>query len=139
MKGFTYSVLGTLYSVLFTAATALCQTPSIVGSWHGTSTCVDKVQFPACHDEEVIYDVREQPPDSVVLRADKIVNGVREFMGEFTFGATAPEQWATEADVPRGRLRIELAVQGDSLHGRLLDLPNGTQVRRMELRRRSPG
>jgi hypothetical protein len=114
------------------------QTGSIVGSWQGTSTCVDKVQFPACNDEQVIYDVSAQSPgaDSVLIRADKIVNGSREFMGEFTFVRGAGNQWSTEFQGGRNPDRWELSVQGDTLTGRLLDLPSGSVVRRVSLRRR---
>ena len=34
------------------ATPAHAQESPILGSWHGTSTCVDKVKFPACNDEE---------------------------------------------------------------------------------------
>ncbi len=34
---------------------ALAQESPILGSWHGTSTCVDKVKFPGCTDEEIIW------------------------------------------------------------------------------------
>ena len=63
------------------------QAVDILGSWRGTSTCVDKVHYPSCKDEQVIYDVRRKgsAPDTVTLRADKLVNGVSEFMAEFDF------------------------------------------------------
>ena len=114
------------------------QTGSLVGSWQGTSTCVDKVQFPACNDEQVIYDVRAQPgtADSVLIRADKIVNGSREFMSEFTFGRGAGDQWSAEFQGGRGAGRWELSVKGDTLTGRLLALPSASVVRRVSLRRR---
>jgi len=117
------------------------QTGSIVDSWQGTSTCVDKVQFPACNDEQVIYDVSAQPgtADSVLIRADKIVNGSREFMGEFTFVRGAGDQWWAEFQGGRGTGRWELSVQGDTLTGRLLALPSGSVVRRVSLRRRLGG
>src|SRR4051812_41741362 len=66
------------------AALLFFQASGLVGSWRGTSTCVDRVHFPNCHDEEVIFDVvaRDSTGDTVTVRADKIVQGHREFMGE---------------------------------------------------------
>jgi len=66
------------------------QEVDIVGSWRGTSLCVDKEHFPACRDEQVIYDARPKGSarDTVTIRADKIVNGGREFMAEFDFSRT---------------------------------------------------
>ena len=53
---------------------------SILGTWRGTSTCVDKVAFPACHDEVVIYEIRSHltAADSVIVRADKVVKATQK-------------------------------------------------------------
>src|SRR4051812_31192266 len=58
----------------------------ILGTWHGTSTCIDKKTDTSCHDEEVIYDVDSagSPRGPVRMSADKVVNGVRDNMGVFT-------------------------------------------------------
>ena len=114
---------------------AWAQQSSIVGSWHGTSTCADKVKFPACNDEEVIYDVTAVGQDSVNVRADKIVNGQREFMGEFQFGQATDGSWIAEAETPRYHLRFVITVEGDVMTGRLMRLPDQALSRRMALRR----
>ncbi len=49
----------------------------IVGTWRGTSACVDRQAALACTDEEVIYEIVVSPgrPDSVTVTADKVVDG----------------------------------------------------------------
>lgn len=107
------------------------QLPDLVGSWRGTSTCVDKAHYPACNDEHVIYDARQKgsAPDTVTLRADKVANGVREFMGEFDFHRAPDSTWVAEVQSPRGRIRIVLWVRADHLTGFLADEPAGRRVR----------
>ena len=119
-------------------AAAAAQTPTtadILGTWRGTSICVDKATFPACHDEEVVYEVRPaaQSPDSVLLRADKIVNGVREFMGELGFGRGPGGEWSSVFQSPRSRGRWTVRVEGGRLSGALIELPSGRQVREVSL------
>src|SRR5882762_3155931 len=81
------------------------QAVDILGSWRGTSLCVDKVHFPACKDEQVIYDVQRKgsSSDTVTLRADKVVNGVREFMGAFDFSREPDSAWVAKYENPRVR------------------------------------
>jgi hypothetical protein len=127
-----------LFAVTYPATAAAQDTTraGIIGTWQGTSTCVDKVAFPACHDEQVIYEVRAaQPPDSVILRADKIVNGIREPMGELVFGRQPSGAWSSEFQTPRVRGRWTLTVEGTHMSGGLVDLPSGRQVRAVSLQR----
>jgi hypothetical protein len=113
------------------------QDVNIVGSWRGTSTCVDKAQFPACKDEQVVYDVRQQGSarDTVTIRADKVVNGVREFMGEFDFHRAPANTWVAEFQNPRVRIRIVLRVRAGHMAGVLTDEPSGRRVRDLALDR----
>lgn len=116
------------------AARAQSVTSQIVGEWHGTSTCVDKARHPACNDEVVIYDVRALArTDSVTLRADKVVNGVRDFMGEFHFGRDSTGTWVADFRNPRVHLRITIVVTGTSMTGQVVDVPSGEVGRRMSL------
>lgn len=121
------------------AAQAATQS-SVLGTWQGTSLCTDKVAFPACHDEEVIYVVRPAPqsPDSVILRADKVVNGSREFMGELGFGRGPGGAWSSALETPRYHGRWTLRVEGTRMAGTLVDVPSGRQIRAVSLRRSSP-
>jgi len=123
------ALVGTVIALFWVPARP--QHPDLVGSWRGTSTCVDKVHFPACKDEHVVYDVQPKggAPDTVTLRADKVVNGVREFMGEFDFHRAPDSTWVAEYENPRVRIRIVLRVQGDHLTGVLTDEPAGQRVR----------
>jgi len=138
------TALGRPISALLLLATvafaAPSQTPDLVGSWRGTSICVDKEHFPACNDEQVIYDATAIPGarDSVTLRADKIVNGARDFMGEFTFGRHADSTWIGEWHGPRTSVRITLRVTGTHLNGTLVDGASGRTVRRLTLERVPP-
>ena len=111
------------------------QSPSqaIVGTWHGTSLCVDKQVDRACHDEEVVYvvDSAAGPRGPVRWQADKIVNGARESMGvsRLTYDSTG-QHWLVDITA-RFRGRWTLAVHGDSLVGDLSELPAHRLVRRI--------
>ena len=123
--------------VLFLTWTpAYAQDAEIVGSWRGTSICVDKANFPACNDEQVIYDVRRKGSgrDTVTLRADKVVNGVREFMAEFDFHR-ADSTWVAEYQGARVRIQIVLRVRAGHMTGVLTDEPSGRRVRDLTLER----
>jgi len=39
--------------------------------------------------------------DTVTLRADKVINGAREFMGEFDFARAPDSSWVAEYQNPR--------------------------------------
>ncbi len=119
------------------ALVLLMQHPGLVGSWRGTSLCADKVHWPACHDEQVIYDARPSPTssDSVLLRADKIVNGVRDFMAEMTFGPAPDGSWIAEFKAGQTNVRVVLTIAGTHLRGTLVDVPSGRTVRNLALER----
>ena len=114
----------------------LAQSP-IIGTWRGTSTCADKVAFPSCHDEVVVYDVLALDPasDSVKVRADKMVGGAREFMGELLFGQDSSGGWLAEVHTARYHDRWTLTIEDDRMSGTLVDLPSGRVVRHLALRR----
>lgn len=123
--------------VLIAWASAAPQAVDIVGSWRGTSLCVDKTHFPACHDEQVIYDVRGKGSvrDTVTVRADKVVNGVREFMAEFDFHLVADGSWVADYQTARVHFQIALRVRGAHMTGSLTDEPTGRRVRAISLER----
>lgn len=130
-------------SALVALALALCassvhaQAAAIVGSWRGTSTCMDMEHWPACHNEQVIYDVRSGPgtPDTVTLRADKVVNGAREFMGESDFSFAPDSTWVSEYQAGSSRARVVLRIAGTHMTGTLVDVPSGRTVRQLALDR----
>jgi hypothetical protein len=53
----------------------------IAGTWRGRSVCV--THAPACHNEDVIYYIKEMPDrvDVVHIQADKLVDGQAVTMG----------------------------------------------------------
>ena len=130
------ALLGVLALVVVTASGVVAQT-RLVGTWQGTSTCADKVAFPACNDEVVIYVI--QPvgarADSITVKADKIVNGAREYMGDLQFGRAGEGTWEAEIQTARYHDRWTLTVEGDHITGTLVDLPSGRLVRNVSLRR----
>ena len=76
----------------------------IVGTWSGSSVCVDRQAAPACNDEQVVYEINASPgkPNTVTAKADKVVDGKRVSMGvlEFTHD-TRSSSWTSELDTPR--------------------------------------
>lgn len=113
------------------------QAAELVGTWRGASTCTDRVHFPACNDEVVVYDVRPlgEAGDSVTLRADKLVHGSREFMYQFDFARGPGGEWTAEFQTPRAHGRWVLQLSGGRLTGRLVDIPSGRMVRQVALER----
>jgi hypothetical protein len=107
------------------------QTPAIVGTWRGTSICADREHYPACNDEQVIYEARVSPtsPDTVIIRADKLVGGNRESMGEYAFTLQEDGSWTSEVRTPGLHLLIRLHLAGERLTGTLTDLASGYRVR----------
>src|SRR4051794_31932472 len=76
---------------------------TIVGTWRGSSVCVDRQAAPACNDETVVYDIVAVPGSSpkVTVKADKIVNGERVRMGDLDFTPEPGGGWSTEIETPR--------------------------------------
>lgn len=66
---------------------SLCQQKDnngIAGIWKGTSLC--QVKNSPCHDEVVVYHISKAGTDSTYsVRANKVVNGTEEEMGELNF------------------------------------------------------
>lgn len=130
------ALLSALALVLVQVSVSVAQSP-ILGTWQGTSTCVDKVAYPACKDEVVVYVI--QPlgagADSVTVQADKIVNGARISMGDLQFGRAGEGTWLAEFQTARYHDRWTLTLEGDRMTGTLVDLPSGRLVRNLTLRR----
>jgi hypothetical protein len=110
---------------------------NIVGTWRGTSTCVNREAAPACNDEQVVYEITaiSGEPEKVTVKADKIVDGKRVPIGAMDFTREGEGVWGTEFQTPRLRARWQLAVAGTSMNGTMMLLPSKTVVRRMEFKR----
>jgi hypothetical protein len=112
---------------------------ALVGSWRGTSLCVNREAAPACNDEQVVYDIVATPgeADAITVKADKIVNGRREPMGDLIFhpDATTPGRYVSEIGTPPMSSLWFMSVRGDAISGGLIRLPSKTAIRALELRR----
>jgi hypothetical protein len=110
----------------------------IVGTWSGSSVCVDRQAAPACNDEQVVYEINASPgkPNMVTAKADKVVDGKRVSMGilEFTHDAKSGS-WTSEFDTPRFHALCRLTVNGAMLTGALTLLPSKAVVRKIDLRK----
>jgi hypothetical protein len=128
-----YLTLSLLLSHLPIQSTAV-----IVGSWQGTSTCVNLQAAPACRNENVIYVVRRSPDKSgvVILAADKIVSGKHVPMGNLEFAYSGVEKcWRSEFKTPGAHGVWCFVVRFDSLTGTLRELPGNTVVREVRVRK----
>jgi hypothetical protein len=124
-------------------AAAAAQPPreALVGSWRGTSLCTNRQAAPACADEQVIYDISAPAgaADTLMVKADKIVNGQREPMGDITFHPDpASSRWVSEISTPRVHAMWHLTLKNGVLAGGLFLLPDSTAIRVIELRRDPP-
>ena len=111
----------------------------ILGTWRGTSICADPQVDRACRDEEVVYDIDSAagPSGPVRMRADKVVGGVRQAMGELRLRYdSTTDTWSAEV-VTRFRSRWSFAPRGDVMAGALAELPSQRLVRRVTVRRAS--
>ncbi len=109
----------------------------LLGTWRGTSVCTDRALTPACKDEVVVYEFTAGPnPGSVHWKADKVVGGERQTMGEFDLTwAEDRTCWAAEYQSPRMRTAWCLRVDGKHLTGTGRLLPGNGTVRRIDARK----
>lgn len=136
--GWAFSLLMVAGCVLRASALSDDHKPSeLIGTWRGTSTCSDRIAAPACRDEVVVYDFTAGPkPETVHWKADKLVNGQREPMGEMDLAYDAQEKcWASESSSPRVRVVWCVAVDGAHLTGTGRLLPGKEIVRRIDARK----
>lgn len=129
-----------LLSMLVAGAASAAGTGDLshfLGTWRGTSTCVNRQVAPACNDETVVYEVeRSDKPQTAIVKADKIVDGKRLPMGDLEFVYNAKEGcWHGEFTTPRAQGVWCLVVDGTNLTGSLRVLPENAEVRKVELKR----
>jgi len=122
---------------LVISAVLLSDMSAFVGTWRGTSTCVNRTFAPACKDEVVVYEVaRTEKPEIAHLKAYKIVQGEKGLMGEsdFTFDAKRG-CWASEFRNDKVHIVQCLTIDAKTMTGTLSDVPTGTKIREMALTR----
>jgi hypothetical protein len=123
-----YPVLALLLSIGL-SVTALSAEDSPVGVWRGESLCT--AGHPSCHDEKVVYYIEAIPdkPDSMLVRADKIVDGKAITMGSGPWQYDRAKQtlsWQSEQ-----RLWF-LTIKGKRIEG-TLTIPENVVIRRVTL------
>ena len=106
---------------------------SPAGVWRGESLCAGG--HPSCHDEKVVYYIEAIPdkPDSMFIRADKIVDGKAITMGSGPWQYDRAKQtlsWQSEQ-----RLWL-LTINGKRIEGTLTVSGNDV-VRRVTLKKDS--
>jgi hypothetical protein len=109
----------------------------LLGTWRGSSVCTDRVAAPACRDEVVVYEFSAGvKPGSVLWKADKLVDGKREPMGEFDLAYDERDAcWRGEFQSPRVRIVWCVVVKGDTLSGSGWLLPGKQTVRTIDAKR----
>jgi hypothetical protein len=117
--------------------TAAVTPAQLAGTWRGTSVCTDRVAAPACQDETVVYEFTAGSRSGTVhWTADKIVNGVRDRMGEFDLEYDRTEAcWKAEFGSPRTTLVWRLSVDGGHLSGTARRVPGNETVRKIDARK----
>jgi len=119
-------------AALVAAGGAAAPKAEILGTWSGASVCVKSPDFPSCTDEVVVYEVRDLPdkPGSVLMQADKIVNGERGNMGdlELTYAA-ADGAWTCEIATPHAHALWSFTVSATKMTGTLVELPSRKRIR----------
>lgn len=107
-----------------------------LGTWRGTSTCVNREIAPACNDETVVYEVRpSETPNAALLKADKIVDGQRVPMGELEFAYSKKYGcWRSEFTSPRVHGVWCLVIEGRAMTGSLRVLPQNADVRKVQVK-----
>jgi hypothetical protein len=142
-----HAALATL-TLLILAAHCLARTPAaseqragdgskLVGNWTGESLCVGSAR-PACRDERVVYHIAAPPDETgkVTLRADKIVDGKPEPMGELDLKYDALKGTLIGEFTIHGTHGVwEYTVKGDTMEGTLTILPDKSIVRRVKVQK----
>ena len=141
MNNIVFGVMLALASLALDQSGAKAPEPAqLIGTWQGTSVCTDRVAAPACADERVVYEFSAGPKAGTVhWKADKIVNGKREPMGEMDLVYdTAESCWKVEYAGPRVTSVWRLTVAGNHLTGTARVLPGNERIRQIDLRRVEP-
>jgi hypothetical protein len=109
----------------------------IIGTWRGTSSCVDRVAAPGCNDETLVYEMTAGSTTGVVhQKGYKVVNGQNDLMGEMDFTYSDTDKcWASDFKSPRTTIRWCLSVVNGVMSGSAWQLPGKQQIRKVDAKR----
>lgn len=106
-----------LFSLLICRPTNAQNNSAVLpGVWQGTSIC--QVKNSPCHDETVVYHISNGANDSsFIIKANKIVNGKEEEMGDihFVFNSKTSQLHSTDYNAI-----WTFTLAGDKLSGTLV-------------------
>jgi hypothetical protein len=141
MRHLVSAVCALLLATTSPGPLAAAKAEDILGVWHGFSKCTDLERAPACKDEEVVYTFSAtEEPGKVLMKADKIVRGVREPMGELVFSFDAhANRWWHEYQNPLVHFVWEYTLDGDRLSGTATEIPSQAVLRRVTATRSVAG
>ena len=131
-------ILATILAAAASASPSPAPDDSILGTWRGTSTCVDRQRHPACKDEVVLYEFRRKAAAEgvVTLSAGKIVEGQVVPMGELDCRWDAERRsWTSEFRNEGVHILWSFVVRGDAIEGTLVDLPDRNLLRNVAVKR----
>lgn len=132
--------LGAFLTILLVAASepTAAQTPSPLGQWRGTSTCLPVEGNGACQHEIVWYDFTpsNRTPGGLTLDAFKLVGDQYEEMYDLDFRyVAASRDWEGEFSNARVHIVWKYQVTDTGLVGWVEDVPWGLTRRSVHARR----
>ena len=131
------ATFGLLFCGLVAAAAATAKptasngpTQQLVGDWRGRSLCVTTIR-PACTDETVVYHISRHAPgtEAFDIKADKIVGGQAQFMGDIACRFEATRQ---QLRCPMGQGEWRFRWDSRQLVGLLYDADGPFRVIRVD-------
>jgi len=108
---------------------------AVLGHWEGESKCT--IPDSACHDEQVLYQIKEDKKDPFQLNLDayKLIEGNPEFMGTLACHFESRAGVLSCTSSTRQKDDWEFQVTGDTMSGRLMVDDGKTLYRRVTVHR----
>lgn len=122
-------------AIAMLSAAALAQPKAIpvAGTWEGESVC--QVPKP-CTTEHVIYEITGSAPDQITIKADKVVNGERQWMGAIACRWSEKDQMLRCPMEGRRPADWVFHLGGNTLSGTLTMRDEKLLYRKVEVRRK---
>lgn len=89
---------------------------SLEGNWRGTSLC--QMKNSPCHDETVVYHIKESGTNSYKVDASKIIDGKEDDMGTLSYSFDPSRNILYSIDNVK-EVKWEFKVTGNQMHGTL--------------------